>query len=270
MRIALGQFHATTDKAANLAKITAFAAQAASAGADLLVLPECAMASTTDPAEPLAHLAEPLDGPFVSTLSRLAHDRHLAVVAGMYEVLPASAGSSDKAYNTVVALAPGGALLASYRKIHLFDAFGFRESDRMVPGDGATAVIEVGGLRCGLQTCYDVRFPEITRHLVDEGAELIVLPAAWAHGLLKEEQWDVLVRARAIENTCYVAACGQVGGRLSGRSMLVDPMGVAIAAAGEAEALVVGEADGERVRAVRARVPSLQHRRPDVYAGWTQ
>jgi predicted amidohydrolase len=264
MKIALGQMSAKFDKAANLDRMAAFAAEAASAGADLLVLPECAMVHTPDPRTPLGPLAEPVDGPFVSALADMARRRRLAIVCGVYE----SISGSEKAYNTAVALGPDGALVGAYRKIHLFDAFGFRESDRIVPGDGETVVFELAGMTLGLQTCYDVRFPELARHLVARGAEVIVQPTAWAHGVLKESHWETLVRARAIENTCYVAACDQILQNLSGNSMLVDPMGVAVARGGETECLVVGEASRERVAAVRASVPSLRHRRPEVYADW--
>lgn len=264
MRIALGQMNAKPDKAANLERMAAFAAQAAVSGADLLVLPECAMIDAAGFAGPLADVAEPLDGRFVGALAVLAQRHRLAVVCGMYEAI----ADSPRVYNTVVALAADGSLLGAYRKIHLFDAFGHRESDRVRPGAGDTVIFQMAGMTVGLQTCYDVRFPEMTRHLVERGAEIIVLPAAWAHGLLKELQWETLVRARAIENTCYVAACGQVQGTMSGHSMLVDPMGVAVAAAGEMECVVIGEAEAERVHAVRGKVPSLQHRRPEVYAGW--
>ena len=264
MRIALGQMSAKTDKAANLDRMAAFAAEAGSAGADLLVLPECAMVHTTDANVPIGPLAEPVDGPFVRALGEMARRHRLAIVCGMYESIP----GSDRAYNTAVALGADGGLIGAYRKIHLFDAFGYRESDRITPGDGETVVFQLAGMTIGLQTCYDVRFPELTRHLVDRGAEVIVQPTAWAHGLLKEQHWEVLVRARAIENTCYVAACGQTLGTMSGNSMLVDPMGVPVARAGETECLVVGEADSSRVSSVRAKVPSLLHRRPDVYTGW--
>jgi predicted amidohydrolase len=114
-----------------------------------------------------------------------------------------------------------------------------------------------------------VRFPEITRHLVQQGAELVVLPAGWVHGVLKELHWETLVKARAIENTVYVAAAGQVGGKYSGNSMLVDPMGVAVAAAAETEAVVIGEAYRDRVEEVRSKNPSLANMRPDIYERWS-
>src|SRR5439155_4191121 len=128
-----------------------------------------------------------------------------------------------------------------------YDAFGFRESDRVAPGDGETLVFGLDGIAFGVQTCYDVRFPELTRHLAGRGAEVVLLPAAWVPGPLKEAHWEVLVRARAIESTVYVAAAGLTGRRFTGSSMLVDPMGVAVVRAGEAETLLVGDVDRDRL-----------------------
>jgi predicted amidohydrolase len=263
MRVALGQFRAGRDKEANLERMVALAAQAGAAGADLVLFPESAMVMAA-PDESLVPWAEPLDGPFVARLAAVARRHGLAVAAGMFEPVP----GEDRVYNTVVVVGRDGAVVGSYRKIHLYDAFGRRESDRVAPGDGRTLVFTHAGVTCGVATCYDVRFPELMRRLVDRGAEAVLLPAAWVHGLLKEDHWDVLVRARAIENTVYVAAADQVGGPSSGRSMLVDPMGVAVAAIGEAEGLVVGEIDPERVRQARRVNPSLANRRPEVYAAW--
>src|SRR5215472_12189517 len=264
MRIALAQFIAGPEKEANLRRMLAQTEQAAADGARLVLFPECSMLHLP-PEQPPAPLAEPLDGPFAHALADAAARHGIAVVAGMYEPGP----DAERAFNTVVAIDAAGRLAGAYRKIHLYDAFGYRESDRIVAGAGDTLVFALDGVTFGVQTCYDVRFPELTRHLVARGAEAVLLPAAWVHGLLKESHWEVLVRARAIENTAYVAAAGLTGRPCTGSSMLVDPMGVPVARAAEDEALVVGEIDLERVRAVRRTNPSLEHVRPDVYAGWS-
>jgi predicted amidohydrolase len=138
----------------------------------------------------------------------------------------------------------------------------------VLPGDGDTLLFTLEGTAFGVQTCYDVRFPELSRHLANRGAGVLLLPAAWVHGMLKESHWEVLVRARAIENTAYVAAAGLTGRQLTGSSMLVDPMGVPVVRAGEAEGLLVADVEPERLRAVRRTNPSLEHARPDVYARW--
>ena len=161
-----------------------------------------------------------------------------------------------------------------YRKIHLFDALGHRESDSVAPGD-EVVIATVGGLRVGFMTCYDVRFPELARALAAGGAELLVLPAAWAAGTFKEEHWVTLVRARAIENTIWLAAAGQVPDPAErathaptgiGRSMLVDPMGVVRLDLGPAEGLGIGDVDTEQTASVRAALPCLANRRQDVLA----
>lgn len=256
MHVALGQITVTRDKGENLEKLRRMAATAASAGDDLIVFPEGAMVHFGDPDERLAVAAEPIDGAFVRSLREAARENGIAILFGMFE--PAD---GSRVYNTVVALGRDGSVLGYYRKIHLFDAFGHRESDKIQPGPGTTLTFELSDLRLGVMTCYDVRFPELARRLVDEGAQGIVLPAAWVHGLLKEEQWEVMVRARAIENTLYVLAAGQVGNIYSGSSMIVDPMGVVKARAGEEEELLRGEIQRKRVEDVRAKLPSLEHRR---------
>jgi deaminated glutathione amidase len=263
MRIALAQFIAGPEKEANLRRMLALTEQAAGAGARLVLFPECSMAYLP-PERPPASVAEPLDGPFVHKLAAAAARHGVALVAGLFERGP----DAERAYNTAVAVDPTGRLAGAYRKIHLYDAFGHRESDRIAAGDGDTLVFALDGLTFGVQTCYDVRFPELSRHLVARGAEVVLLPAAWMHGLLKESHWEVLVRARAIENTAYVAAAGLTGRPFTGSSMLVDPMGVPVARAGEGEELVTGEVDPERLRSVRRTNPSLEHVRPDVYARW--
>lgn len=263
MEIALAQFNASDRKDANLNRMADLAAEARARGADLVLFPEVAMAHL-DAGLSLGGVAEPLDGPFVWTLASFARRHGMAIVAGMYE----SIAGTDRVHNTVVVLSATGQIIGAYRKIHLYDAFGYRESDRIEPGTGETCLFSVGDVVFGVQTCYDVRFPEITRHLVSRGAEVILLPAAWVHGLLKETQWEVLVRARAIENTVYVAAVDQVNGLYSGSSMLVDPMGVAVARLGEAEGVAVGTVDPDRLAEVRAKLPSLKHARADVYGEW--
>ena len=262
MRIAVGQLGAGADKRENLERMVRFAAQAARAGADLVVFPEAAMA-VGEPGADLTPVAEPIDGPFAAGLGEAAARYGIALVAGMFEP-----GGPERVYNTVVAFGPDGTLLGSYRKIHLYDAFGGRESDRIQPGDGTTLVFQLGDLKFGVMTCYELRFPEIARHLVERGAEVLLLPAAWVRGPLKEMHWETLARARAIENTVYVAASGQVSERSIGMSAIFDPMGVMIVSAGETEGVAIGEASPERLAEVRRTNPSLAMRRPDVYASW--
>lgn len=262
MRVALGQLGAGPDKKENLERMTRFTAQAARAGSDLVLFPEAAMVGGS-PAGDLTPAAEALDGPFASGLREAAARNGIAIVAGMFEPF-----SPERVFNTVIAIRPDGELFGSYRKIHLYDAFGYRESDRIQPGGGETMVFKHAGLTLGVMTCYELRFPEVARHLAEQGAQLLLLPAAWVRGPLKEMHWETLARARAIENTVYVAACGQVGERYVGLSAIFDPMGVAVVSAGEAEGITAGEVSLERLSEVRRTNPSLAMRRPDVYAAW--
>jgi deaminated glutathione amidase len=260
MRVAVVQFAAGDDKPGNLTRLTDLVDAAAAAGAELVVAPEASMHPFGAPDLPLAPLAEPLDGRFVSGLSAAAARNGVTVVAGFFET-----ASGDRAFNTVVALGPDGALVGSYRKQHLFDALGWVESDRLAagrPDDRLT--FDCGGLRVGVLTCYDLRFPELTRALADDGATLLAVPSAWVAGPLKEDQWTTLVRARAIENVLYVAAADQPPPTYAGRAMVVDPFGVVVASMAEREGVVVADVDPERVTACRQRMPSLQHRRWDV------
>ena len=257
MRVALVQLAAGTDPAEN---ITAATKLLDGIDADLIILPEAAMHDFGPPETPLGPVAQPLEGPFVAALAELARQQASVVVAGMFE----RSDDPDRPYNTLVALDAGGSPLASYRKAHLFDSFGHRESDKLRAGEPQPVTIDVAGLRVGLMTCYDLRFPEQARALVDVGAQVLAVPAAWVRGPLKEDQWVVLLRARAIENTVYVAGAGQCGPMYCGRSALVDPMGVIVAALGEADGVATGVVEPDRLRAVRNHNPALQHRRWDV------
>src|ERR1035441_2060785 len=181
--------------------------------------------------------------------------------------------AAGRVYTTAVAYDGAGELVASYRKLHLFDAFGQRESDQVAPGS-APVICTLAGMRTGLQICYDVRFGELSRALAVGGASLLVLPAAWAAGLFKEDHWVTLVRARAIENTVWVAAVGQVpdpdepptrAATGVGRSMLVDPLGGVRADLGPRPGGLGAEGDAHLIRTVRAQLPSLSNRRDDVF-----
>jgi deaminated glutathione amidase len=254
VRVALVQLAAGTDPAENVAAVTKLLD---GVDADLIVLPEAVMHEFGLPETPLGPVAQPLDGPFVQALAELARSHHASVVAGMFE----RSEDADRPYNTLVALDARGSRLATYRKAHLFDSFGHRESDKLTPGPPQPVTIDVAGLRVGLMTCYDLRFPELARALVDAGAEVLAVPAAWVRGPLKEDQWIILLRARAIENTAYIAGAAQCGPLYCGRSALVDPMGVVVAGLGEADGVATGVVEPDRLRAVRDRNPALQHRR---------
>ncbi|MGZ4699435.1 MAG: carbon-nitrogen hydrolase family protein [Oryzihumus sp.] len=234
----------------------ALAEAAAAPGADLVVLPEAFARDFGPPGSDVAGFAEPLDGPFVQALTDAARAHGTTLVAGMFE----AGGDPERPFNTLVVVDRDG-LRASYRKIHLYDSFGYRESDRLTAGPLTPVVVEVGGVQVGLMTCYDLRFPELARALVDRGAELLVVPAAWVAGPGKVTHWRTLLAARAIENTVYVAAAGQPGPRYTGHSMLVAPDGEVLAEAGEDADRVQATVATERLAEVRRTNPSLANRR---------
>jgi predicted amidohydrolase len=250
VRIALVQEPAGLEPAANRARL----AELTPAGADLVVFPEAFARDFGEAGSDVSAYAEPLDGPFASTVAAAAEAHATTIVAGMFESGP----DPERPYNTLVVR---GAASADYRKVHLYDSFGYRESDRLSAGAIAPAVVDVAGLRVGLMTCYDLRFPELARSLVDAGAELLVVPAAWVAGTRKVDHWRTLVRARAIENTVYVAAAGQPGPRYSGHSLVVDPLGDVLAEAADGPALLRAELSAETVAEARRTNPSLANRR---------
>lgn len=265
-KIAVTQFAAGPDKAENLATIRrllvdelpSLESVSAESPVDLVVLPEAAMREFGPPGDPLAPHAEPLDGPFVAELGKLARDAGTTLVAGIFE-----RADDERVFNTLVVLGRDGELAATYRKVHLYDAFAYQESDRLIPGVAEPPVLDdlLPGLKVGLMTCYDLRFPELSRSLVDRGADVLVIPAAWVRGPLKEMHWSTLVRARAIENTAYVVASAQCGSVCAGNSMVVDPQGITVGSLGEQEGVFTAEIDHARIRDVRTTNPSLANRR---------
>ncbi|GAA2108168.1 carbon-nitrogen hydrolase family protein [Microlunatus panaciterrae] len=262
MRVALAQIVSTADPVANLALVAEQTAVAAGQGAELVIFPEATMRCFGGP---LRGVAEPLDGPWAGRLRAIADRHQVTVVAGMF-----TPGSEGRVTNTLVAYGPQ--VDAHYDKIHLFDAFGFAESDTVQPGQ-APVLIDVGGVRVGLTTCYDVRFPGLFTALADAGAELICVCASWGAGPGKVEQWNLLARARALDSTTFVAACGQadpetVGDHRTGtaptgvgHSMVIAPDGAVLAELGAAPGLLVIDIDPARVAEVRRMLPVLANRR---------
>jgi predicted amidohydrolase len=265
MRIALCQIPVSPDISVNLSRVRAALKEASAGGAQLAVFPEATMVRF---GSDLRAAAEPVDGPFCSAIGAACAENGVAAVVGVFE--PAD---DRRVYNTAVAYAADGSLAATYRKLHLFDALGQHESDLVAPGS-SPVVADLAGAPVGLQICYDIRFPELTRALAVGGARLITVSAAWQAGLFKEEHWVTLLRARAIENTVWIAAAGQVPDPDAkptraptgvGRSMLIDPLGVVRADLGPSAGVCAVEADLALVDSVRSTLPSLANRREDVF-----
>ncbi|KQR49506.1 hydrolase [Microbacterium sp. Leaf161] len=254
--VAVCQFAPTSSREGNRDRIAELTAEAAARGARLIVFPEYSSYFVDPMDESLAANAESLDGEFVSTLTALAADHGVVIVAGLVE----SASDAQHVHNTVVAVR-GDGILASYRKQHLYDAFGQTESDWIEAGDLGAATFELAGIRFGLMTCYDLRFPEVSRTLIDAGADALVVPAEWVRGPLKEHHWTTLLAARAIENTAYVIAADHPTPIGVGHSQIVDPQGVVLAGVGTTEGIAVAAVERETVERVRAVNPSLRVRR---------
>lgn len=261
MRVALAQIASTADPAHNLSLVRAGIREAAAAGAALVVFPEATMCAFGNPLGPVA---EPLDGPWATAVREAAADAGITAVAGMF-----TPSDDGRVHNTLLATGPG--VDAHYDKIHLFDAFGFAESRTVAPGAKPVS-ITVDGLVVGLATCYDVRFPGLFQHLAADGAQLIVLPASWGDGPGKREQWDLLVRARALDSTAYVAACDQADPRSVGRdpgsapagigaSLVAGPLGQVLTQLERAPGLALAEVDESEVKAARKVIPVLANRR---------
>lgn len=258
LAVAVAQFAPGNDKEANLLAVRDLATEAAQLGAKLVVFPEYSSHFVPELGPETVEAAEPIDGPFATALGALAKVLGIHIVAGMVE----RAASADRVSNTVIAVDPHGERVAKYRKMHLYDAFGQKESDWVVPGAIETPeTFVVGGVTVGIQTCYDLRFPEVTRRLVDAGAEVVAVPSEWVRGPLKEHHWRTLVIARALENTIYLLAADHAPPVGVGNSMVVDPMGVELVTIGETTDVAVAYLTSTRLAEVRRVNPALALRR---------
>lgn len=259
MPIAVVQFAPETDPLANLATLREHVRTAAEAGARLVLAPEYSMFAVTRLDERVVAIAEPLDGPFTTGLGALAAEFGVFLVAGVVERPEPDAARIS---NTLVAHGPDGTLVAVYRKVHLYDAFGHVESEVVQAGPLVEpATFAVDGVIFGMQTCFDLRFPEGCRRVAAAGAHVLLLPAQWIPGPAKVDQWTTLLRARAIENTVYVAAADQCAPRGAGASMIVDPAGAVLAQLGDEPGVLTASIDPAHLARVRTANPSLSLRR---------
>jgi predicted amidohydrolase len=257
MKVSVGQFRPGGDVPENLAVMGELTAEASAAGSELIVFPEESMFSIGKIEGSLQEAVEASWSSFVQQLSFLAVQHGIAVVAGGYE-----SSGEERPFNTLVLIDATGRIVDTYRKLHLYDAFSYSESTRIKPGDGGIKVAELGDIRVGLMTCYDVRFPEQARALADAGADLICVPAAWFKGEHKIEHWETLLRARAIENTVWVAAAGTSSGHTIGHSAVIDPMGIPQGYLEDEErGIVTVDVTRRRVDDVREFLPVLRNRR---------
>jgi predicted amidohydrolase len=270
LRAGAVQLNSTEDQDRNLATADRLVRDAAAKGAELVVLPEKWPQLGHD--EVMAAGAQPLDGAAVSWARDIAAELGIELVAGSF--VEAQEGQ-DKTSNTSVHLGRDGRLKGVYRKLHMFDVevdgVVYAESAREQAGQETTVTELHGGHRLGMSICYDVRFPELYRTLSERGAEVLAVPAAFTLATTRDH-WEVLLRARAVENQCFVIGANQIGEylpghRSGGRSMIIDPWGVVLAVAPDNECAIVADLDFELLRDVRRRLPALAHRRSDqVYS----
>ncbi len=266
MWVAAIQLNSTPDQEANLSRAQAYIEEAASRGARLVALPEhfACLGSAAD----TAAAAQPLDGPLVTRFRELTGKLGIFLLLGSF---PEQTPEKARPYNTSLLLGPRGQILASYRKLHLFDVVlpggeASRESEFTQPGaDVVTAPLPGESFTAGLAICYDLRFPELFRVQVSRGANLLLLPAAFTL-TTGRDHWEVLLRARAIENLSYVVAPAQhgqnaPGRRTYGRSLIIDPWGLPLAQAPDGEGLILARLDYERLQRLRRELPCLRHRR---------
>ncbi|WGD38308.1 carbon-nitrogen hydrolase family protein [Lysinibacter sp. HNR] len=260
--VAAVQFSPGPELADNLTKIISLTERAAEEGAKLVLFPEYSLHFTPRMSRETVTRAESVAGPSVTALRNTAHRLDIYMVFGFIESIP---GESNRGYNTVLAINPRGEIVASYRKVHLYDAFGQRESEWILPGDIAEPpVFWIEDLGVGLQTCYDLRFPESTRWLVDGGAELVLVPAEWVAGDFKTHHWKTLLAARAIENTVYIAAANHTPPIAVGNTSIIDPRGQTLATIEYSEGAIRAEISRETLNSVRKINPALALRRFSV------
>ena len=265
--VALVQLDATGDVDANIDRATQLAGEAAAAGARLVVLPEYLHYRGGD--EGFRASARPIPGPFTDAFAEVARRHDAWILAGS---VAETSDDPARPYNTSALIAPDGSIAATYRKIHLFDVAVHdgpvdTESARVSPGD-EPVVAEVDGVKVGLSVCYDLRFPELYRTLALAGAELLTVPSNFTERTGRDH-WEVLLRARAIENGAWVLAPGQSGGPPGqpafGRSMVIDPWGTVVAQASDGVGILRADVETDRVAAVRRQIPSLANRRSNTY-----
>lgn len=263
-KVAIVQFCASTQKDVNLKKILGFIRQAAQRGAHLCAFPEFMMFYTNSKQTPkeLATLAEAINGNFVTTIAKAAKKNSIQVVGTLYE----KSKRKDRVYDTSFLIDKSGKIVSTYRKIHLYDALGFKESAKLEAGSKISSPVKTSIGKIGMLICYDLRFPEVSRILASAGSEILIAPSAWVKGNKKEEHWITINKTRAIENGCYVVAPDQVGNIYCGRSLVVDPYGEILLDMKKKQGIGIVDISLDKVKQTRKALPLLQNRRTDIYS----
>ena len=261
-KAAVVQFKASTKKEENLKRIISYIEEAAREGASLCAFPEFMMFYTPSSQSPteLAKLAEPVTGDFVTEIARTAKANSIEVIGTLYE-----RDSKNCVYDTSFLVSSLGRLVSKYRKVHLYDALGFRESKKLTPGSQIPSPQSSSIGKIGMMICYDLRFPEMSRGLVMAGTEILVAPSAWVRGEMKEEHWIAINKTRAIENGCFVISPDQVGNIYCGKSIAIDPFGRVLLDMKKRQGIGIIEIDRSLIKRIRRALPLLKNRRTDLY-----
>lgn len=268
-KAAIVQMKSSVDKQLNLAHSLKLINEASKKNARLICFPEFQMAYSPpeQKSESLHKIAEKITGNFVSTLSNSAKQNRINVIATLYEIINTN-DKNHKVFDTGIIINELGKLQSIYRKVHLYDALGFKESKKLRAGSTIEKPSKTSVGKLGLLICYDMRFPEISRILTVNGANILVSPSAWVAGFMKREHWEIMVRARAIENGVYVLAPNQVGNIYCGHSMAVDPFGATIVDMENREGIGFIDIDCSKIDTTRRTLPLLTNRRTDVYRNY--
>lgn len=259
--VAVAQVAGTENVENNIRVVAKMSEDAARNGAQLILFPEAVMFDFSSSAQGIAEAADRYGDDFEKRIAKIATDNRIAVVAGVYRP-----DSGNLTRNMMIAIGPDGEYLGEYQKLHLYDAFDYKESSKSAPAElapdfGELTTFEFNGFKFGLLNCYDLRFPEMARLLVDKGADILLVSSAWVAGPSKALHWETLIKARAIENTCFLAAACQPAPLSVGLSMILDPGGTAVRAVPDGDGLVMATLDADRLSRIRQVLPCLEHRR---------
>jgi len=263
---AIVQMKSSINKQDNLLESLKYIKEAAYRRADYIFFPEFQMAfsSSTQTPDELYNSAEPLaNSKFLKKICKYSEKYKIGIVGTFFEKNPYQ--TDKKVFDTAFCTNKNGKIVSVYRKLHLYDAFGFKESLKFNRGDEIPKLVPTTIGKMGLMICYDIRFPELSRILTVNGSNIIVIPSGWVHGIMKEEHWITMLKARAIENGVYVIAPNQVGNIFCGRSMIVDPLGSILTDLGDKRGIEYVEIQKERISEVRKTLPLLKNRRSDIY-----
>lgn len=265
-RAAIVQMKSSINKQDNILESIKHIKEAADKGADYIFFPEFQMAFSpnTQTIDELYAIAETLpNSKFIRKLCHYSQKYNIGIIGTFFE--KDNQENDKKVFDTAFSTDKNGKIVSVYRKLHLYDAFGFKESSKFSRGDKISNPILTSIGKIGLMICYDIRFPELSRILTVNGSDIIAIPSGWIHGIMKEEHWITMLKARAIENGVYVIAPNQVGNIFCGRSMIIDPLGSILTDLGDKIGIEIVDIQRQRIDQVRKALPLLKNRRNDIY-----